>query len=398
MLDIPTPRKRLIATAVDRVGRWVHRAATFIKPPPAAPDPRGAEFKRILVLRPDHIGDVIMATPIFRALRDRYPGAKLTCLTGSWAADILKYHPCVDETIVYDAPWWAGIRQSSKGSKLARFRAGYGPILDRIRHDEFDLVLDPRGDFRHILFLMYWPGIPCRIGYGRTGGEYLLTHACPWDPGLHNIDKNLAILAPLGITNASRATEVHAGPEATERVAARLHDAGLSNEPLLVLHPGARTMVKKWAPDRFARVANELAHRHSLHVILVGGKEEKDLGQTVASGMSRPPFAWAGELSLLELVALCRRATLFLSNDSGPMHLAAAAGSPILSVFGATDPTIYGYRGPRQDYIYLAKECSPCHFENACPYATGPESKCMEELPVDLVIQRAEELLARPVP
>lgn len=357
-------------------------------------DPATFEFQRILVIRIDHIGDVVMSTPIFRALRSRYPNARIVAMTGSWGKGVLANNPNIDDIVVFDAPWWAGVRGGGRRwSRLWQFATDYRQLLRRLRKEKFDLVLDPRGDMRHIAMFALASGAPYRIGYGRTGGAYLLTHEVPFRPKLHNVAKNREILRPLGIADEIP-TEIYAGPSERDRVARLLAENGIDAAArLAVLHPGARTMVKKWPPDHFARVAD---HLQSLgySVVIVGGKEEMELSQQVAVAMQKAPVLLAGKLSLMELVALFERGQLFLCNDSGPMHLAAATRIPMVAVFGPTDPGIYGYKSPHQDWVYQRLPCSPCHYENHCPYSVGNASQCMSELPAGDVIAKVDELLA----
>lgn len=398
-LDIPTRRKRLVACLLHYAGYAAYLFAGLFRRPPRLPDPRTVAFERILVLRPDHLGDVLMMTPVLRALKTKYPRAHLAVLVGSWAEDLVRYNPHVDERIVYDCPWWAGIRgpqsQGGRFARLQRFLDGYRPLLARLREGRYDLVLDPRGDFRHLLLLMWLPGIPYRIGYGRTGGDYLLTHVVPFDPQLHNVQKNLEVLSPLGISGADPTTEVHAGSDADEKIGEILAEAGVGpGERIAVVHPGARTPIKKWPADRFALAADHLARRHGMRIVLVGGSEERELAARVRAAMLEPAIELAGRLSLLELVALFERCDLALSNDSGPMHLAASTPARMVAVFGPTDPSIYGYRAPGRAIVHHRLDCCPCHFEDACPLTPEPVSKCLDEVSADEVVARIDQVLA----
>lgn len=395
MLDVLSRRKRLAAGLLDAFGHTCFRVWALVARRAPPTDPRGVPFTKILVIRLDHIGDVVMATPLFRALRGRYPSAHITALVGSWSRDIVAQNPHIDQILVFDAPWWSNIR-AGRRSGLVRFLTAYCAFRRRLRAEHFDLVLEPRGDFRHILLFAFASGAPHRIGYGRTGGAYLLTREVPFCPERANVVKNLALLEPLGITEPSATTEIFCAPADVAAVERRLVDHGVpADKPLVVVHPGARTAVKKWPAEKFAAVCDHLARQRGFAVAVVGGPEERELAQAVASALKTPAPVLAGELSLLELVALCQRARLFLCNDSGPMHLAAAAGVPILAVFGATNPAVYGYRGSRWDWVYHQLPCSPCHFEDACPYSDTPVSKCMWELAPATVIEGVEKLLAR---
>lgn len=397
MLDIPNAKKRIAASVLHYGGLASFQLARMLRLSPtrgsADRDPSLVDFQRILIIRVDHIGDVVMATPLFRELRRRYPNARLTALVGSWAKDVVVHNPHLDEVIVYDAPWWAGIRAGGDAKKTS-FLSTYRPLLARLRDARYDLVLDPRGDFRHIALFAYASGAPYRIGYGRSGGDYLLTTVCPWDSNRSNIDKNLEVLRPLGITHPSPETEVYCSEKDVESLRGKLADRGVTwGEPLLTIHPGARTMVKRWPVERFAQVADEMARMHQTRVVIVGGHEEREMGRRLSHGLERPPVQLAGELSLLELIALFRHSSLVLCNDSGPMHLAAACSVPMAAVFGPTDPEVYGYRSAKRDWVYRPLPCSPCHFENSCPIAVDPSvSECLRQTPVELVTELSHAL------
>jgi len=379
--DIPNRRKRVAARLFHEVGAVLYRVGRALAPRRAGLGVRGEQPRRILVIRVDHIGDVVMSTPLFRALRERYPRAHLTAMVGSWARDVVARNPHLDEVLVYDCPWWSRLRRDGRDGGWPHVLVAYLRLLRKLRAARYDLVLDPRGDFRHIVLFAFLAGVRRRIGYGRSGGDYLLTEVVPWRPELHTVDKSLALLAPLGIQGSSHRTEVHCAPEDAARIRALLASHGVGDdERVATLHPGARVGVKRWPRERFAVVADWLAVEHGLRPVLVGGPDERGEAEQTSRLMKARPVVLAGDLSLLELVALCRRSSLVLCNDSGPMHLAAAAGAPTLALFGPTTPTLFGYDGPMNASVYHRLPCSPCHHDHSCPYGDGEWSRCMNDI------------------
>ena len=342
---------------------------------------------RILVIRLDRLGDVVLSTPVFDELRRKFPHAVITAMVRPPCHDAVAGHPAVDEVIVYDKEGkhhgaWATV-------KFAR----------RLRQHEFDtaLVLHPSNRSHWIPWLAR---IPVRIGYDRKNG-WLLTHRLPHrkQEGLrHEAEYTLELLQPLGIEPRAPRPVIAVTPKADERIAALLAEGGIAaSERLVAIHPSASCVSKRWMPERFAQVADRLASDRGVRVCLIAGASESALASAVASAMRQPVVNFAGRLSVSELAALLRRCRLLVSNDSGPVHVAAAVGTPVVDIFGRNQrglsPERWGPLG--EGHVVLHKEvgCVTCLAHNC-----DIDFLCLTTLSADEVYNAAVSVLERPLP
>ncbi len=290
------------------------------------PDPKVlANPARILVIRLDHIGDLLFARPCFQALRALYPQARITVLVSRAGAALLSQDPGIDETIIWQAPWF---KRSDAGHK----QVGFGGLVRELRHRHFDLSLDLRGDLRHHILLML-AGIRVRVGYGITGGGFLLHLPLKLRAQVHEVERDLDAVRALGaretpqtfIPLALNADELQRG----EKI---WHGAGYK----VVMHPGSGDPAKCWPPTAFAQVCDALTE-HGCEIVLVGTAAEKSLAENVAGLCQQPVRILAGETSLRGLGALTVAADLFVGNDSGPAHLAVTQGIPVVILWSETN-------------------------------------------------------------
>ena len=319
----------------------------------AVPAPR-----RILVIRLDRLGDVVLSTPVLQALRERFPHAFIAMLVRPPCRDAVEGHPSLNEVISYD-----------KDRAHRRLRATIR-FARSLRRYEFDtaLVLHPSNRSHWIPWLA---GIPVRIGYDRKSG-WLLTHRLPHrkqEGAKHEAVYTLELLAPLGISPSDPSPVVPVRPEAVERVEALLASSAVGPEERLVaIHPSASCVSKRWMPERFAEVADRLVMERGIRVCLVAGEADAVHAERVARAMRQPALNFAGRLSVAELAALLGRYRLLLSNDSGPVHLAAAVGTPVVDIFGRNQAGLSPHRwGPLGDgHVVLHKEvgCVTCLAHN----------------------------------
>ncbi|MFH1384077.1 MAG: glycosyltransferase family 9 protein [Candidatus Omnitrophota bacterium] len=229
-------------------------------------------FRKILVIRIDHIGDVLLTTPVHSALKERYPKAKIYSMVGSWAACIHNHNPHIDATIVYDAPWWKRERSN------ARFRLNdifdLIRVVRLIRTEKFDLVIDPRGDFRHLFFFGYCTNAKYLLSYNRSGGKYLLSHAVNYDRYLNEIDKNFTLLAPLGIKNVQKNTDVFISKDETQWCNNFLSDHNLQNKLIVIISPGSRLQLKMLPIEKFISLSSWLIEQcHNVAIVYIGAKK-----------------------------------------------------------------------------------------------------------------------------
>ncbi len=327
--------------------------------------------RNILAIKLRYLGDVLLATPTLHALKVAFPEARLTVLVNRGTDDILRGNPHVDEILPLD-----------RGSILQQSRF----ILD-IRRRRFDTVVDLT-DGDRAAFLTWISGASVRIGFNAeqrwTGHCY--TTVVTGGTGAHRIERDLAALAPMGIEPRDRIPQIWLGPEDVARVDQLAVQLGLAKDrSWVVIQPGARYWFKAWPPQRFAEVADRLHDRFGCQVLVAGSPQEAALTQAVVDHAKSPLLSIAGRSDVRMLAALLKRSTLFIGNDTGAMHIAAAVGTPVVGLFGPSNPLEWGPRGGRAETIYKGLDCRICFH----PTCRRGEDNCMKLITVEEVLAAA---------
>ncbi len=336
------------------------------------------DVRRLLIIKPSSLGDVVHALPTLAALRRQFPSTRLTWLVKREWADVLEGNPDLDDVLALDL--------SVKGWPTA---------MRAVRSGRFDLVVDLQGLLRSAM-LGWLSGSPARVGFanGREGSPWLYTHRVPVpDMSMHAVDRYLLIARFLGAgPEKPRPSAFHLPQEsaAEARVEALLAAAGVQAGTMLAaLNPSARWTTKQWPIESFAAVGDWL-QRQGVRVVVIGGREERPAGEAVMRAMHGAPIDLAGKTTLKELIALLRRVRVFITNDSGPMHLAAAVGTPVIALFGPTDPARTGPYGDGHTILRSGVPCSPC-FSRRC--ANAVKLECLTTIGPQAVIESAAKLL-----
>ena len=353
-------------------------------PQSAFRSPQSPAPKRILVIRLDRLGDVILSTPVLQALREHSPHAFIAMMVRPACQDAVLGHPYLNEVILYD--------KEGKHHSLPRTIR----FARRLRRFDFDtaLVLHPSNRSHWIPWLA---GIPVRIGYDRKCG-WLLTQRVPHrkqEGAKHEATYTLELLQALGVSAQLRRPVMPIHQRAAERVETLLAQAGgRPSDPLVAIHPSASCVSKRWMPERFAQVADRLIESQGVRVCLVAGPADVHHADRVSAAMHHPALNFGGRLSVGELAALLARCRLLISNDSGPVHVAAAVGTPVVDLFGRNQRGLSPQRwGPLGDgHIVLHKEvgCVTCLAHNC-----DIEFLCLTSLSVDEVYEAARAVLGR---
>jgi predicted lipopolysaccharide heptosyltransferase III len=339
---------------------------------------KSMRFTNILVVKLRHIGDVLLATPVLRTLSQAYPDAAITVLLNRGTEAVLKHHPGLHEVLV-----------AEKGAPAAQLR-----FLIALRRKRYDCVIDLTDGDRSA-FMSAATGAGMRIGFNaehRWRG-LLYTHiAKPLPEDAHRIDYDLAALRPLRIAPAIAQPALYLSPDeesAAERVLEDVlgSDGGESN--LIMMQPGARYPLKEWPWERFAELADRLSQAASCRILLGGDTRERTVAEAVLERTRCRPAVVAGRLSLLEFGALLKRCDLFIGNDGGAMHMAAAVGTPVVALFGPTYPQRWGPRGSPSEVLYKGLDCRRCYH----PVCIRPEQSCMRSISVEEVFDRCMRLL-----
>ena len=356
---------------------------------------------RILVIRPDHLGDLLFTGPALRLLRATFPSARITALAGPWGKGIAERLPGIDEVMTCPFP---GFTRSPKSSLLAPYRL----LMRQARQlSDFDLAIVLRFDHWWGALLSYVAGIPHRWGYDIAESRPFLTRALPYAPGHHEVAQSIRLVEAgchaaqrrLDKT-APRARLAFAVSEEERAFAADylLRRGVRARDRLIAIHPGAGAPVKRWPPERYAQVGDALYQRYGAKVIITGSRAELGLAWWVAADMRAEAIVAAGETTLGQLAALLARCDLVIGSDSGPLHLAVAVGTPTVHMYGPADPSLFGPWAPgdeaRHRILISPMGCVPC---NRLDYAKEDlaEHACMEAIGVDEVLAEAEAPLAK---
>jgi heptosyltransferase-2 len=343
--------------------------------------------RRILVRGTNWVGDAVMSVPALRELRARFPGAHIALLVRPWVRDVYGAADFVDEVLEYDR---AGAHRGP---------AGFLRLARSLAERRFDLAVLLQNAFEAAL-LAWLARIPLRLGYARDGRSPLLTHACRIDPEArraHQVYYYLGLLAGAGLgpehpwADPGYRPSLGLAVRPEDRAAARALAAAAGNGgPLVALNAGAAYGgAKRWPAERFAAVADLLVERAGARVLLVGSERERSIAAEVAARMRARTLDLTGRTTLGELMGLLAECRLLVTNDSGPMHLAAALEVPQVAIFGSSSPEATGPLAADSRVARHAVPCSPC-FLRECPI----DFRCMLRLGVDEVARLALELLA----
>jgi len=341
--------------------------------------------KNILVIKLRYLGDVLLATPVFQALRERYPDARLTAAVTKGTEEMLKGNRNLDDVLVVERTSLAG------QLKFAR----------TLRQRRFDCVVDLTDGDRSAV-LAWFSGAPVRIGFNeehRWRGLLYTVVATPRVDAVHRIAHDLEIVRSLGIEPKPGQPELPISNE-EEGAAAKLLDeiAGESlageGRPLIMLQPGARYWFKAWPIERFAILADRLADRRSCRVLIGGDPTEREMAQGIRTQAASKPVVLAGRTTVRQYAAILKRCALFVGNDNGPMHMAAALGVPVVALFGPSNPAEWGPRGTHAEVLYNGLDCRGCFH----PTCTRGEANCMRQIGVDDVFAAAVRLLVATEP
>lgn len=294
---------------------------------------------KVAVVKLSSLGDVVHALPVAHALRCHFPSAHLTWIVEARELAILRGHPDVDSVVPVDTRQWrrliwrpAGLREV--GGKLAR-------LAERIRHRRFDVAIDLQGLIKSGLLTAY-TGAPLRIGFARShcreplNALFTSRRVTPPPEARHVVEQYLSLLEPLGVKGVEPVFRFASHPEADRRIEECLAAEGVKpHDRLVALNPGAGRPVKRWPVERFRQLAERLAVETGARTLLLWGPDEESLARAIAAEAPCRPLV-APPTTLPELIALLRRVSLMVGSDTGPLHLAAALGTPALGLYGPT--------------------------------------------------------------
>lgn len=327
--------------------------------------------KKILIIKPSSLGDIIHSLPFLNVIRKCFFDSEIHWVVFKGFEGILEEHSMIDRLWIIDKNSWL---------KLSRAENTFYEIrtfLKSLRNERYDLVIDLQGLLRSG-FIAFSTGSSVRIGFkeAREGSKYFYTHKVQGGKNIHAVDRYLKIAYFIGCN----ISEVKF-PLSYRTTNANMHNFPFQNEDYCVIAPGARWKTKIWAANKFGALACLIPCKS----IIIGTDNDIKIAEEIVNFSKGKAINFAGKTTLKELTAIISRAKFMVTNDSGPMHLAAALNIPVFAIFGPTDPVKTGPYGKNNTIIKTDVKCSPC-FKKICN-----DLKCMNDVEVEMVYKRITE-------
>jgi 3-deoxy-D-manno-octulosonic-acid transferase/heptosyltransferase-1 len=342
----------------------------------------------ILIVKLSALGDVVHTLPALNVLRRAYPHAHITWLVEAAAADIIRDHPALDTTIVSRRKKW--IRDIHEGEWLRTIK-DIGAFVRTLRNTRYDMVIDFQGLFKSGMLVALCKGNR-KIGYDQTREEsyrFLTERIPPFDLDQHAILRYLNLLKASGIANNNDITfRIPVKNNKRQRAYLLLkQNQWHEGNRFIAINPMAKWNTKLWIPQKFAVLADQIIQEHNISVVFTGSQEDQKAIQEITSLMQEKGIDLSGKTDLLTLAALYEKAEALISTDTGPMHVAAAMGTPVIALFGPTAPWRTGPFGSGHTIIQKGIPCSPC-FKKKCAHLD-----CMNEIEVAEVLSAVSKVI-----
>ncbi len=340
---------------------------------------RTETIKRILVRSVNWIGDAVMTLPAIGTIREYFPAAEISIMANPLVSPVFANHPWVDRVITFD------------DHGVHKVFAGRLRLAGELRAHSFDLAIILPNSLNSAM-VPWLAGIPVRLGKTGDGRTLLLTHRFPKSlqpAGVHQSYNYLAILNFFGIAGGTKTQLLVTTAAEDAAIAARLCEKGIkASDFVLGINPGATYgSAKRWYPDRFVAVARALAAEWGAKVVITGGPGETAIAGDIEHELAGNCLNLAGRTTLRELMSVVKRCNFFITNDSGPMHLAAAFGVPLVAIFGSTDHATTYPLSAKAIVVRETVDCAPC-MKRECP----TDHICMKAVKAETVIGKALEL------
>jgi heptosyltransferase-2 len=357
-----------------KLGDWAYKHAEV----------NGKKVRKIAIFQTSFIGDSVLTTPLIKKTAKLFPDSKIVVITRPQTDDIFRPMKEVDEIILNDKKGWNKI-------------AGIWKTAQAIKKAGVDIILVPHRSFRSAL-IAWLSGVPVRIGFTSSEGWFLYTKTVPFSWMIHDAERNLSLLQ--GIVKEKFTAEklnMRYTPSAEENVARLMKDFNLEGKTLVGIHAGSAWPTKCWPMDYFVKLITRLQTEMGVKVVLVGGgQKDADLGEKICQLSEGHAANLCGKTSLADLMALMEHFKLFITNDSGPMHIATAFDVPTLAIFGPTTREL-GFFPYGEGHRVLEVEdlpCRPCalHGGKKCPLG---HFKCMRDILPERAFENAKEMLEK---
>jgi len=337
---------------------------------------------KILIIQTAFLGDVVLTIPLIQAAK-KYLKSEVSVLCIPSTKDILVGHPDIDEIIVYD----------KKGKDRGIFNLF--KLAKKIREKKYDTVLIPHPSFQSG-FLAYLSGIKKRVGFCNSAGRFFLTKCIPFDKDKCQLERYLDLMQYFGFELEKEKTKIYIDKKSDEYADSTLDPSTSSGQVAqgryFGINPGSVWATKRWLPERYAELSDKIVDKFGGKIIIFGGVDDIDTASIVEKNMKKHPINLAGKTTLKQLTALIKRCRVFITNDSGSMHIAAALDIPTVAIFG---PTVkrFGFFPYSDKAVVIEKDikCRPCdrHGSNKCP---RNHFNCMNKVTVDEVFGAVKKL------
>jgi heptosyltransferase I len=350
------------------------------------------QIRRIALIQPSRIGDIVFSLPTLSGLRQLFPQARISWLVDERCQELVEGHPDLDETLVVpfkalEKAWkdkqWVWIWQTLRGLKR------------ELRGRSFDLSIDLHGLGKSALLVLL-AGARFRLGSANTNGmkelSGFISQEIPAGPhDFHTVERNLALVRYLGGQVDFPEFKFKIASSSQEEVAGLLLKAGYEpGNPLIVIHPGAGWLSRRWPVENFADLIHQLKKDHPVQLAVIGGAEggstEEELFRQLFSLIRVPVLNLVHRLNLKQLIVLLDQAALFIGNEAGPMHIASALNKPVVAIIGPTIPELTGPFGRRARIVKKEVPCSPCRDRNCT------DLKCMKAIEVSHVQETVQSV------
>ncbi len=343
---------------------------------------RHDSIRKILIRSVNWVGDAVMTTPAINVIREHFPDSEITFLANTLVSQLFSFHPGIDNIISFD-------RHGKHKGVAGRLR-----LAAELRKHRFDLAIIFPNSFDSAL-VPWLAGIPNRMGLCSDGRTFLLNeryHTVKGANGEHEVEYYFNLLKNFGITGTITPLHLMVTSEEEKAVSSILAERGIQPGDFVIgINPGASYgSAKRWYPERFAAVASRLAAEWSAKVVIFGGPGETEIAADIEKDLEGTAVNMAGKTSMRELMALIKRCNFFITNDSGPMHIAAAFDIPLVAIFGSTDHTGTSPYSKNAVVVRSDVECAPCKLRE-CP----TDHRCMKAVTVEDVTNAAITLLNR---
>jgi heptosyltransferase-1 len=336
-------------------------------------------YKNILIVKLSAIGDVIHALPVAPALKQCFPKSRITWVVEQPAYDLLTNNPCIDEIIVFE---------KARVKSLSGLYHYAPNFISELRARRFDLALDLQGLFKSAA-LSFLSGAAQRLVYcnAREYSDVIGKKVCGPNSQGHIVERYLDVVRSLGCSSTDPEFVINITDSEAQQAVAIAKQAGLAvNNPYVVLIPGTNWTNKCWPADYFATLAGRIFDSQMIPVF-VGGNADKAIMCEISSKSTLPPIDLTGKTSLKQLAYIIKNARVVVAGDTGPMHLAAAVGTPVVALFGPTDPERNGPYGSKHAVLTTRRSCERC-WRRQCPDG----KVCLSEISVDQVFDAVKKL------